>query len=395
MERQIVHMDLDTFFVSVERLANPALNGVPVLIGGTADRGVVASCSYEARAFGVHSAMPMKLARQLCPEAVIIRGDHEQYSKYSHLVTDVIADSVPTYEKRSIDEFYIDLTGCDRFLGSYKLATELRQRIMKESGLPISLGFSTNKTVSKVATGEAKPSGQLRIDFGAEKPFLAPLHVRKIPGIGAQSCATLRQLGVEQVRTLQDMPLPLLERVFGQNGTAMWRKANGLDDSPVIPYTEEKSISTEQTFHQDTIDVHYLESMLVAMTEKLAQKLRKHEKLTSVVTVKLRYANFETFTRQERVAYTAADHLLIPRVKELFRKLYERRMLVRLIGVRFSGLVHGRYQIDLFDDSEERINLYQALDHLNGRFGTGTVHRAAGLGYTRREAFNPFNGKAS
>jgi DNA polymerase-4 len=392
MERQIVHMDLDTFFVSVERLHNPALNGVPVLIGGTADRGVVASCSYEARAFGVHSAMPMKLARQLCPEAVIIRGDHEQYSKYSHLVTDVIAESVPTYEKRSIDEFYIDLTGCDRFLGSYKLATELRQRIIRETGLPISLGFSTNKTVSKVATGEAKPSGQLRIDLGAEKPFLAPLKVTKIPGIGQQSYITLRQLGVEHVRTLQQMPPELLHRVFGENGRAMWKKANGEDDSKVVPYTEEVSISTEQTFQQDTTDVHHLESTLVAMTEKLAQKLRQQEKLTAVVTVKLRYANFETFTRQERVAYTAADHLLIPRVKALFHKLYERRMLVRLIGVRFSGLVHGRYQIDLFDDSEERIQLYQALDHLNRRFGTGTVYRAAGIDYTRRANFNPFKG---
>jgi DNA polymerase-4 len=183
--------------------------------------------------------------------------------------------------------------------------------------------------------------------------------------------------------------------VFGDHGHAMWKKANGLDDSPVIPYTEEKSISTEQTFQQDTIDVHHLESMLVAMTEKLAQKLRNQSKLASVVTVKLRYANFETFTRQERVAYTAADHLLIPRVKELFRKLYERRMLVRLIGVRFSGLVHGQYQIDLFDDSEERVNLYQALDHLNRRYGTGTVHRAAGMDYTRRASFNPFKGSGA
>lgn len=391
MDRSIAHMDLDTFFVSVERLVNSRLVGKPVLIGGASDRGVVASCSYEARQFGIHSAMPMKLARQLCPEAILVRGDHEQYSKYSHLVTEIIADTVPLYEKTSIDEFYLDLTGTDRFFGTYKLASELRQKITKESGLPISFGLSENKTVSKIATGEAKPAGQLHIDFGAERPFLAPLSVKKIPGIGNKSYQTLRQLGVDKIKTLQEMPPELLQRVFGKNGRAMWKKSHGRDDSPVIPYSEQKSLSSEQTFESDTIDVSNLKNILVGITEQLAHKLRTKQKLTSCVTVKLRYANFETFTKQIRLPYTSADHIIIPAVKELFEKLYERRMLVRLVGVRFSHLVHGNYQIHLFEDTEERMKLYQAMDLLNKRYGSGSVKRAVGLGM-RTGDFNPFKG---
>ncbi len=391
MDRSIVHLDLDTFFVSVERLVNSSLVGKPVLIGGTSDRGVVSSCSYEARQFGVHSAMPMKLARQLCPEAILIRGDHEQYSKYSHLVTDIISDTVPVYEKTSIDEFYVDLSGTDKFFGTYKLASELRKRITKESGLPISFGLSENKTVSKIATGEAKPAGQLRIDFGAEKHFLAPLSVKKIPGVGNKSYQTLRQLGVDRIKTLQEMPTRLLTQVFGKHGHAMWKKAHGVDSSPVIPYSEQKSMSSEQTFEMDTIDVSHLKNLLVGMTEQLAHKLRAKQKLTACVTVKLRYANFETFTKQIRLPYTSADHIIIPAVKDLFDKLYERRMLVRLVGVRFSHLVHGNYQIHLFEDTEERMKLYQAMDHLNTRFGSGSVKRAVGLGM-RSHSFNPFKG---
>lgn len=391
MDRSIAHMDLDTFFVSVERLVNSQLIGKPVLIGGASDRGVVASCSYEARQFGIHSAMPMKLARQLCPEAVLVRGDHEQYSKYSHLVTDIIADTVPLYEKTSIDEFYLDLTGTDRFFGTYKLASELRQKITRESGLPISFGLSENKTVSKIATGEAKPAGQLHIGFGAEKPFLAPLSVKKIPGIGNKSYQTLRQLGVDKIKTLQEMPPELLQRVFGKNGRAMWKKSHGKDDSPVVPYSEQKSLSSEQTFESDTIDINNLKNILVGITEQLAHKLRAKQKLTACVTVKLRYANFETFTKQVRLPYTSADHIIIPAVKELFEKLYERRMLVRLVGVRFSHLVHGNYQIHLFEDTEERMKLYQAMDLLNARYGSGSVKRAVGLGM-RTGDFNPFKG---
>jgi len=387
----IVHMDLDTFFVSVSRLQNSALIGKPVLIGGTGDRGVVASCSYEARAFGIHSAMPMKLARRLCPEALVVRGDYEDYSYYSNTITDIIKESVPVYEKTSIDEFYIDLTGMDRFFGCYTLASELRKKITKETGLPISFGLSMNKTVSKVATGEAKPNGQMQIEFGTEKNFLAPLPVRKIPMIGEKTAELLRTMGVEKVKTLQEMPVELLEHVLGDNGRMIWKKANGIDNSPVEPYSERKSISCEETFSQDTIDVNQLKAVLIAMTEKLTFQLRKEQKLSACVTVKIRYSNFDTHTVQARIGYTSCDHILIDKAKELFDKLYQRRMLVRLVGLRFSHLVGGAYQINLFEDSEEIIRLYQAMDRMRLRFGEESVKRAVSTEF-KMKTFNPFNG---
>lgn len=391
--RTIVHMDLDSFFVSVERLYDSRLNGKPILIGGSGDRGVVASCSYEARKFGVHSAMPMRTARQLCPEALIIRGDFEKYSQKSHEITEIIREEVPLFEKSSIDEFYIDYTGMDRFFGCFKMAKELRERILKESGLPISLGLSENKTVSKVATGEAKPNNAKEVPRGTEKPFLAPLSVRKIPMIGEKTSLTLYNMGVKTVRTLQVMPAELLEATFGKNGLSIWEKANGIDRSPVTPYSEAKSISSENTFEQDTIDVKMLEANLIAMTEQLAGKLRQKQQLTACVSVKIRYSDFDTHTVQQRIPYTSADHTLIKTVKELFKKLYTRRLLIRLIGVRFSHLVHGSYQINLFEDTEEQIRLYQALDRLNGKYGDKTVCRAVGMQVGRRR-FNPFNGVA-
>ncbi len=393
VKRNIVHMDLDSYFVSVERLFDSRLNGKPILIGGSGDRGVVASCSYEARKFGVHSAMPMRTARQLCPEALIIRGDFEKYSQKSHEVTEIIREEVPLFEKSSIDEFYIDMTGMDRFFGCFKLSQQIRQRIIKETGLPISLGLSGNKTVSKVATGEAKPNNAKQILLGEEKPFLAPLSVRKIPMIGEKTSQTLYNMGVKKVLTLQQMPAELLQATFGKNGTMIWEKANGIDFSPVTPYSEAKSISTENTFEQDTIDVRMLEATLVAMTEQLTGKLRQNGQLSACVSVKIRYSDFDTHTSQQRIPYTSADHTLIPLVKELFRKLYNRRMLIRLIGVRFSSLVYGNYQIQLFEDTQEQINLYQALDKINGKFGEKSVCRAVGMGVGRRR-FNPFNGMA-
>ena len=389
--RTIVHMDLDSFFVSVSVLKKPALKGKPVLVGGTSDRGVVAACSYEARKFGIHSAMPMRIARRLCPEAIIIRGDYEEYSKFSGIVTEIIREKVPLYEKSSIDEFYIDLTGMDRFFGCYKFASELRQTIIKETHLPISLGFSKNKTVSKVATGEAKPNGQKKVDFGSEKNFLAPLSVKKIPMIGEKTYQLLRSMGVEKVYTLQDMPVELLNMVLGENGITIWKKANAIDTSPVVPYNERKSISSEETFESDTIDIIKIKSIFITMTEKLAFQLRVENKLTACVTVKLRYSDFNTHTMQLRIPYTSCDHTLIATVKELFEKLYRKRLLIRLIGVRFSHLVGGGHQINLFEDSQEIILLYQAMDKIRRRYGEDKIHRATSGVFKLRE-FNPFNG---
>jgi len=380
-------MDLDTFFVSVERLHNSSLNGKPLLIGGTGDRSVVASCSYEARRFGVHAAMPMKLALRMCPDAIVMRGDYEQYSKYSHIVTDIIKEQVPLYEKTSIDEFYIDLTGMDRFFGCYTFASELRQKIIKESGLPISFGQSVNKTVSKVATGEAKPNGQLNIIQGTEKPFLGPLSIKKIPMVGDKTYHLLKNMGVQKIQTVQEMPVELMERLLGESGVIIWKKANGIDNTPVIPYSERKSISTEETFQTDTIDVNALRNIMVSMTEKLGFQLRNQKKLTSCITVKVRYSNFDTHTMQARIPYTACDHVLIKRVKELFEKLYSRRMLVRLVGVRVSHLVSGNYQINLFDDTEEMMNLYQAIDRMKVRFGEQKIIRAVGIKANSKDKF--------
>jgi DNA polymerase-4 len=392
MERAIVHMDLDTFFVSCERLIDSRLEGKPVLIGGTSDRGVVASCSYEARKFGIHSAMPMRMAKQLCPEAIVLRGNSGVYSKYSTLVTDIIKEEVPLYEKSSIDEFYLDLTGMDRFFGNQKFASELRSKIIRESGLPISFGMSINKTVSKIATGEAKPNNEINILKGTEKGFLAPLSVKKIPMVGDKTYRTLCDLGVKRIRSLQEMPLELMQRVFGKNGVVMWKKANGIDNTPVQQYHERKSISTERTFDKDTIDVRKLEGILTAIAENLVYQLRRGNKLTACVTVKLRYSDFQTYTLQKRIPYSASDHTIIPIVLELYRKLYNRRLLVRLIGVRFSHLVEGGHQINIFEDTEI-INLYQAMDHIRERFGDRAIMRASGMGAKSISRWNPFNGE--
>ena len=388
-----MHLDLDTFFVSCERLLDSRLEGKPILLGGVTDRGVVAACSYEARRFGVHSAMPMKMARQLCPEAIVIRGNTATYTAKSREVTEIIKEAVPVYEKTSIDEFYADLTGMDRFFNSFKMADELRRRIIRETGLPISFGFSENKTVSKIATGEAKPNNQLRIEYGTERSFLAPLSVRKIPMIGEKTFQSLCGLGIRQIRTIQEMPMELMEKVFGQNGIAIWKKAQGIDSSPVIPYSERKSVSTERTFDRDTTDIHKLRGIMLAMAENLAFQLRRGKKVTACVTVKIRYSDFNTYTLQSRIPYTSADHVLIPRVMELFDKLYNRRLLVRLIGVRYSHLVHGGHQISLFEDAAEMISLYQAMDRIREKHGDRKVLRASGMEARTIGRYNPFTGE--
>ena len=394
MKKTILHLDLDTFYVSVERLINRELKHKPLLVGGTSDRGVVAACSYETRGFGVHSGMPMKMAKELCPEAVVIRGNAGTYSKYSDTVTEIIKEHVPLFEKSSIDEFYADLSGMDRFFGCYKYATEMRQKIIRETGLPISFGLSVNKVVSKVATNEAKPNNQLKIDFGLEKPFLAPLSIKKIPMVGDKTYQTLRNLGIRQVKTIQEMPMDIMQRVLGANGSVIWKRANGIDNSPVIPFHERKSISTERTFDRDTIDVTKLNGILIAMTENLAYQLRRGDKLTACIAVKIRYSDFNTYSKQSRIPYTSADHVLIPKILELFNGLYNKRMLVRLIGIRFSHLVSGNYQINLFEDTEETLNLYQAMDYVRNRFGSRSVLRASAMGAkTIGSMHNPFNGE--
>jgi DNA polymerase IV len=394
MDRNIIHLDLDAFFVAVECKRNQKLKGKPLIIGGSSRRGVVAACSYETRRFGVHSAMPMYLALQLCPDAVVISGDMEAYSQNSHEVTEIIADTAPMFEKASIDEFYIDASGMDRYFGAFKWAVELRKKIIKESNLPISLAMSVNKLVSKVATAEFKPNAEKQIAAGTEQDFLAPLTVDKIPMIGKQTSSFLYDMGVRTVETLRQMPANFLVSAFGKNGMAIWNKARGLDDSAVIPHTEQKSISTESTFDQDTIDVKRLKSILIAMVEKVAFTLREQQKLTSCVTVKIRYSNFDTETKQMQIPYSSSDQVLLRTVTELFDKLYNRRMLIRLVGVRLSGLVHGSHQINMFDETEESVNLHEAIDHIKQVYGVEKLVRATTLdvGSRVRMEMNMFKG---
>jgi DNA polymerase-4 len=338
--------------------------------------------------------MPMKMARLLCPDAVVIRGDSGTYSKFSDMVTEIVKESAPIFEKSSIDEFYVDITGMDRFVQtSYLWSRELREKILKETHLPISFGLSTSKTVSKVGTGEAKPNNHIEIPEGNEMPFLAPLSIKKIPMVGDKTYHKLRSMGVEKIRTVQEMPMELMERVLGQNGVVIWKKAQGIDNTPVVAWCERKSISSERTFEKDTTDVAKLRSLLVAMAENMCYQLRNGNKLTACVTIKIRYSDFQTYTKQKRIPYTSLDHTLIATVLDLFDKIYDRRVLIRLIGVRFSYLVGGTYQIRLFEDSEKLIKLYQAMDLVRNRYGQSAVKRAISMGSTTIGGMNPFNGQ--
>lgn len=384
----MIHLDLDAFFVAVERRLHPELMGKPLIVGGANGRGVVAACSYETRKFGVHSAMPMSMALQLCPDALVISGDMEAYSQYSGIVTEIIAEKAPVYEKASIDEFYVDATGMDRFFGTFKWAKELRNRITQESGLPISMALSVNKLVSKVATAEFKPNAEQQIPAGTERDFFAPLAVEKLPGVGKQTAATLHRLGVETVEVLRKIPLKYLISSFGVNGRTLKEKAEAIDATPVLQYSEQKSISTESTFDSDTINIKKIGDILTAMVEKIAFQLRDQKKLTSCITVKIRYSNFDTETKQVHVPYTSSDATILTTVRQLFDKLYQRRMLIRLVGVRLSGLVHGNHQIHLFEDTAENINLYEQLDWIKHRFGSDMIMRAKTIDVSHRVKSN-------
>lgn len=377
--RSIVHLDLDAFFVSVERLKDSRLNGQALIIGGTGDRGVVSSCSYEARHFGVRSAMPMRMARKLCPHAIVIRGDFGAYSDYSGMVTEIIREDAPLFEKASIDEFYIDMTGMERFYGCWMYAEQMGKRVHKETGLPLSFGLSVNKMVAKVVTNEVKPNGKMEISAERVSPFLAPLSVRKIPYVGKKTTQQLVNMGVRTIETLREIPKPVLERGFGKMGRMLYRRARGEDDSPVIPYSERKSISKERTFAQDTVDIYQLKTMLTRMTEQLAFQLRKEHKLTACLAVKVRYANFDTVSKQIRIPYSANDAFLLEKVLSLFQQVYDRRVRLRLIGVKFSHLVPGGTQIQLFEDQSRQVDLYEALDALKHKYGDKVVGRGSGL----------------
>ncbi len=374
-ELSIVHMDLDSFFVSVERLQNSKLNGLPVIISGSSSRSVVSSCSYEARKYGVRSGMPAKMAKYLCPDAIFIIGDMEKYTYYSKMVTQIIAENAPAYEKASIDEHYIDVSGMDKFFGTVKWTNELRKKIIKETGLPISTGISINKTVAKIATGEAKPMGEKIVEKPMVNIFLDPLPVKKIPMLGNKTYAILKSMGILKIKTLREMPIILIEKLLGKNGISIWEKANGIDNSPIISYSEQKSISTETTFEKDCSDINLMYDIISEMATKLTFRLRKEQWLTSCITVKIRYSDFDTHIIQKNIPYTAFDHIIIPIAKELLLKLYKRRVMIRLIGIKFSQLVRGVPQLDLFEDTSKMVNLYKSLDFLREKYGERIIRK--------------------
>ncbi len=384
-DRHIVHIDLDSFFVSVERILDPSLIGKPVVVGGTSDRGVVSSCSYEARKYGVHSAMPARQAKKLCPLAIFVKGSMGEYGKYSKMVTDIIAERSPLMQKSSIDEFYIDISGMDKFFGCYKWTKELRQSIIKNTGLPISFGLSINKCVAKIATNQAKPNGELYVPKEKVKVFLAPLPVGKIPMLGKKMQESLSKIGIQTIGQLAALSESFLENKFGEYGGYAWRRANGIDNSPVRPYHERKSISTESTFYTDTNDILFLDRVLASMVSELTHRLRKENFITGNVAVKIRYENFETRTQQSVIEHTNADHLLLEKVRDIFEKSYNKNRMVRLIGVRFGNLVHGLGQVNLFENTSERQELYKAMDNIKNRFGKEFIQTATQLGGNKRK----------
>ncbi|HRH50519.1 MAG TPA: DNA polymerase IV [Panacibacter sp.] len=375
-QRYIAHFDLDSFFVSVEVLNDPSLKDKPVLVGGSAERGVVAACSYAARKFGIHSAMPMKKAMQLCPQAIIVRGTRGEYSRFSRWVTNIIAAKAPLFEKASIDEFYLDLTGMDKYFDVFQWVIDLRQEIIDETKLPISFALATNKMIAKIATDEAKPNGYIFVQPGMEREFLAPLPVNKIPGVGEHTFITLKEMGINLIGDINKHTVEELEKRLGKWGVDLWSKSHGLHFNEVHPYHEAKSISTENTFEENKTDMEFLLSELVRMTEKIAFELRQDEKLAGCIAVKIRYPDFETTSRQTTINYTFRDDELIPVAIDLFHKLYRKGKPIRLLGVRLSELTNHAVQGSLFDDGIKKTNLYKAIDDVKNKFGKGLLQKA-------------------
>lgn len=373
--RHILHIDLDSFFVSVERLKNPGLVCKPVIVGGKSDRGVVSSCSYEARAFGVHSAMSIVKARQLCPDGVFVSGDYGDYGYFSKLVTNIIRQEAPVYEKASIDEFYLDLTGFDAYVGCFEWAQRLRKRVIKETGLPISFGLGSNKLVAKMATNQGKPNGEFSVPNGQEAAFLRPLDVGKIPMVGDKLVADLNRIGIYKVADLQDYPLSALTSAVGTNAEGLKKRALGIDHRAVGVVWQQKSMSQERTFPQDVDDKYFLEMMIARMAENLAYELREQNKLSTCVTIKIRYADFRTVSHQISIDATDLDQVFMQTGTALFHKLYLDGFKVRLLGLRLSNLVEHGYQTAIFDTRPKIAPLNKAMDSLKDKYGLDVVRR--------------------
>ncbi|HLP22142.1 MAG TPA: DNA polymerase IV [Chitinophagales bacterium] len=379
METRILHMDLDSFFVSVERLFDPSLNGKPVIVGGSSTRGVVSSCSYEARQYGIHSAMPTVKAKQLCPHAIFLHGRMHDYGEYSKRVTDIIADRAPLFEKASIDEFYLDLTGMEKYFGAYKWASDLRQTIIRETKLPISWGLSSNKMMAKMATNEAKPNGQYEIKPGTEQAFLDPLPVGKIPFCGEKTEAFLNGKGIKTIYDLRQFSREAMYNLMGKGGVDLWERAHGRATTTLQPYHDAKSMSSERTFNADTDDTDFLRKVIVSLAEQLAFELRSDKKMTACVGIRVRYSNFETHTKQLAIPATSNSKVLTEKAIHLFNEFYDRTRKVRLLGIKFLNLDESAQQINMFEDREKDLLLYKAIDNLKNKHGIDKITLAQNL----------------
>jgi DNA polymerase IV len=380
----ILHVDMDAFFVSVELLERPELRGKPVVVGGRPDqRGVVSAASYEARKFGIQSAMPLRTAAKLCPEAIFLDGHHQKYGEWSDRVATILAKFSPIVEMVSIDEAYLDLAGTERLHGPpFAAADRLLRTITQETSLPCSAGLASTRLVAKVCSDQAKPKGLLWIPAGQEAQFLAPLPVRKIPGIGEVTERALRALGIEYVHQLADAGLEKLENIFGQWGTALYRKARGGDSYEFVLDAEPKSISHNHTFGEDTDDTIVLESMLSHLSQKACKRLREAGLSARTLTLTIRYAGFDTYTRAKTPsAPVQFDADAFAHFLGLFREHRNRKRKIRLLGVAFSGLTHGKAQLDLLDPQRRAKleKLSKAADSLRDRFGFGKVQFGGSL----------------
>lgn len=377
MDRQIVHMDMDAFYVSCTLLKMPELKGRPLIIGGTSNRGVVTSASEEARRYGVKNSMPTRLALRLCPDATVLKGDFDLFTYYSDMVNEIITEQVPVHERAHIDQFYLDMTGMDRFFGSLQFTDELAGTIKKETGLPVTFGLSINKTVAKMCTRYARPTGSLAVPSPEVQPFLDPQTIRNIPYLGDVTYRFLRRLSIKLIKTLRAVPQKSMQELMGSKGVTLWRKANGIDPTPIIPYTQKKAISMEKTFDKDTQDIENLRALIISMVENVAFQLREAHMMCSTIAVKIRYSNLDTETKQMKMAFTSNDDILIDKALTLFDKLYQRRMLLRMVGVKLTDFVYGNHQIDLFQDNIKRIRLYEAMDRMKHRYQDPTIIRRA------------------
>ncbi len=372
----IFHLDLDAFFVSVERILDPSLEGKPVIVGGDPKgRGVVSACSYEARKYGLHSAMPMKQAYKLCPHGIYLHGSSGEYSKYSKEVKKILEQYAPLMEQASIDEFYMDFTGCEKIYGDfYNFALHIQKKIKETLKLPASIGIGSNKTIAKIASDFGKPMGITYVKQGTEKDFLAPLPVQTIPGVGKVTLKQLNKKGIHLIKDLQTYTEDQLIAIFGNFGKVLWRKANGKGKESLTVEHERKSISKERTFSEDVVEKEILEKMLFTLTGKVCQKLREKGWKSSTVSIKLRYSDFTTLTRAKTIIPTDDDKEVFTVVDELFRKEFKESIPVRLIGVHLTNFTPAEIQTSLFEEENlKRKKMLDAVSKIRSKHGYGKI----------------------